>query len=122
MLVVEDDPATAQLLRDRLGLLGYTVECAMDGNRGVTLATTREYCAVVLDLGLPEYDGVELLHILRKRHLVNPVKVIVVTGDTDGVRRDELKREGIHGYFTKPIDFDALSSELAQVTGEGVHA
>ena len=115
VLVVEDDTSAAQLLHEQLAALGYSSDCAMDGNRALMMAGSGEYGAMLLDLDLPTYDGVEVLQILRKRLLVNPIGVIVITGDTSGTRRSALNREGIAAYLTKPMDLTRLDSELARI-------
>jgi two-component system OmpR family response regulator len=119
VLVVEDDLNQAALMRDVLEAHGYAVDSAMDGNRAITMACTNDYDAVLLDLGLPEYDGVEVLQVLRKRSLMHPMKVIVVTGDVAGTRKRDLNRAGIHAYLTKPVHAAVLTAELARVLRSG---
>jgi two-component system, OmpR family, response regulator QseB len=119
LLLVEDNPAIAELMSEQLGSLGYSVDCALDGNRGVTMACTGDYAAMLLDLDLPEYDGVEVLHILRKRMVKRRLPVIVITGDVERTRLRDLNRESIDGYLIKPVDLTALSRELARVTMTG---
>ena len=116
VLVVEDDPAGAQLLHDQLEVLGYSSDCALDGNRALMMADSGQYGAMLLDLHIPAYDGVEVLHMLRKRLLLRPIKVIVITGDAAGTRRSDLNREGIDAYLTKPVDLTVLARELARAT------
>lgn len=118
VLVVDDDPDSAELLHDQLERLGYAVDCAPDGNRALMMAGTGDYQLLTLDLNLPEYDGVEVLHLLRKRLLLNPIKVVVVTGDVARPRSRELNSDGIDGYLTKPIDPKVLDSEVARVLRE----
>lgn len=115
VLVVEDDPSAAQLLHEQLAALGYSSDCALDGNRALMMAGTGDYGAMLLDLDLPAYDGLEVLHMLRKRLLVNPIAVIVITGDTTGTREQALNREGISAYLTKPVDLSKLDGALARI-------
>ena len=115
VLVVEDDPTGAQLLHDHLVALGYSVDCAMDGNRAMVMAGTGEYGAMVLDLRLPEYNGIEVLPMVRKRLLLNPIKVIVVSGDVAATQSHDLYREGIDLCLVKPVDFPRLDAELARI-------
>ena len=61
VLVVEDDPDLADLLRDGLVEEGYAVDLSRDGEDGLWRATTVDYDAAVLDIMLPEVDGVEIL-------------------------------------------------------------
>jgi CheY-like chemotaxis protein len=115
VLVVEDDPSSAELLSVQLEMLGYSVDCAFDGNRAVSMACSGDYATMILDLNLPEFDGVEVLRILRARKLKRPPKVIVVSGDVQRTRVQELNVEHIDAYLTKPVDLDALGRELARL-------
>ena len=76
------------------------------------MACTGDYAAMLLDLDLPEYDGVEVLQILRKRMVKRRLPVIVITGDVERTRLRDLNRESIDGYLIKPVDLAALSHEL----------
>jgi CheY-like chemotaxis protein len=114
LLLVEDDHSIAELMSEQLKSLGYSGDCALDGNRGVTMACTGDYAAMLLDLDLPEYDGVEVLHILRKRMVLRRLPVIVITGDAERTRLTDLNRETIDGYLTKPVDLAALGRELGR--------
>lgn len=118
ILVAEDNPLSAELLRDHLSSLGYTVDCAPDGNRTLALAGTGDYALLLLDVNMPQYDGVEVLHMLRKRLLLRPIKVIVVTADRLATRREELSRDGIDGYMTKPLDLEELAAQVERLLNE----
>jgi two-component system, sensor histidine kinase and response regulator len=115
ILVAEDNPLSAELLRDHLTSLGYEVDCAPDGNRALNMAGSGDYGLMLLDVNMPVYDGVEVLRMLRRRLLLRPIKVIVVTADRLATRREELTQDGIDGYLTKPLDLDELSGEVDRV-------
>ena len=112
ILVADDDPASAELLKYFLESHGFTVETAPDGNRALEMGTSGEFQLVILDMHMPMYDGVEVLEFLRKRHVLHPIKVIDVTGDlSDGLRR-ELEAAGIDSFLTKPVDLQTLRAEV----------
>ena len=115
VLLVEDDTANAELLSAQLERIGYSVDCAFDGNRAVTLACTGDYDTMILDLNLPEFDGVEVLRILRKRMLRRPPRVIVLSGDVERTRGRELEAARIDAYLTKPLDIELLGRELTRL-------
>lgn len=73
ILVVEDDKKLGSLLRKGLEAQGFVVDFSADGDEGFTLATTRGYDAVVLDIMLPGRDGLSILRNLRERQLTVPV-------------------------------------------------
>jgi DNA-binding response OmpR family regulator len=101
ILVVEDDPTLRLVLRDNLQSEGYRVDVADDGASAVGCARAAIPDLVVLDLTLPDYDGLELLPILR---LLGQLPIIVLTARAQ--RDDKLKglTLGADDYITKPFD------------------
>jgi CheY-like chemotaxis protein len=116
ILVADDDPASAELLLYFLQSQGFSVSTALDGNRALELGTTGDYELVILDVHMPVYDGVEILQILRKRHMLHPIKVIGLTGDLSDEVRRELELSGIDSFLTKPVDLSLLRQEVDRLT------
>jgi two-component system, NarL family, sensor histidine kinase BarA len=115
ILVAEDDPASLKLVEYYLESQGYEVEAALDGNRALDLGGSGHFDLLILDIHMPLYEGVEVLQMLRKRFLNHPIKVIAMTADPRSELHDELIREGIDGYMTKPIDLELLGSEVSRL-------
>lgn len=112
ILVADDDPLNVELLTYFLRESGFEVEAVSDGNRAIDLGTSGKFQIVILDYHMPMYDGGEVLDLLRKRHMLHPVKVIALTADvSEGVRK-ALERAGIDSYLTKPIDLARLREEI----------
>jgi CheY-like chemotaxis protein len=109
-LVADDNPFSAELMHDHLETLGYSVDCAADGARAVAMASSGRYDALLLDINLPIYDGVQVVRMLHGRPPPHPLKVIIVTADRMASRRAELTAQGIDGYLTKPVDLDRLAA------------
>jgi CheY-like chemotaxis protein len=119
ILVAEDNPLSAELLHDHLESLGYAVDHASDGVEAIEMAARGAYQLVILDVNMPGYDGLEVLERLRQ-DLARPPKVIVVTADRLATRREELMRQGIDAYMTKPLDLQRLTDEIRRVlSGQG---
>ena len=116
ILVADDDPASTDLLMAFLESHGFDVSAATDGNRALEMGTSGDFQLVILDVHMPLYDGVEVLRMLRKRHVLHPIKVIALTADWSDSVRDELHRIGIDCYFTKPVDLARLREEVARLT------
>jgi len=112
ILVADDDPASAELLKYFLESHGFAVETAPDGNRALDMGTSGDFQLVILDMHMPMYDGVEVLEFLRKRHVLHPIKVIAVTGDLSEDLRAELQAGGIDSFLTKPVDLQLLRAEV----------
>ena len=115
ILVAEDDPASLDLVQMYLESKGYEVGVALDGNRALDMAGSGEFDLLLLDVHMPLYGGQEVLHMLRKRLLVNPIKIIALTADTRWALRDEMKREGVDGYLIKPVSLSELGKEVTRL-------
>ncbi len=115
ILIAEDDPASLELVQVYLESKGYEVSSASDGNRALELGESGEFDLLILDIHMPLYEGVEVLQMLRKRFLHHPIKVIALTADAGSGLRDDLFREGIDGYLTKPVSLAELGEEVTRV-------
>ena len=102
LLVVEDDLPLAEALTTLLTLSGYAVDCVHDGPSAKALADAERFDLVILDLNLPEMDGLAVLNAMRARS--NPAAVMILTARgaaEDRVRGLDL---GADDYMAKPFD------------------
>src|SRR5262245_58475603 len=110
VLVVEDEAVLAGQLKRALGDAGYAVDCAADGERADFLGQTERYDAVVLDLGLPNVDGLTILRRWREAGLAVPVLVLTARGSW------HEKVQGIDGgaddYVAKPSRIEEVLARL----------
>src|SRR5262245_39774963 len=100
ILIVEDDRALAQILRDNLAFEGFEVECVADGNLALSRFAAFRPDLVVLDVMLPGMDGFDLCGALRS----TDARVLILTArvqKADKLRGLEL---GADDYITKPFD------------------
>ncbi len=88
----------------------------MDGNRALELGLSGEYPVAIIDVHMPLYDGIELLQMLRRRHVLHPMKVIALTGDGTQLTRDALAEAGIDGFLMKPVDLKELLARVQALT------
>jgi DNA-binding response OmpR family regulator len=123
ILVVEDDhPLRASIARG-LREASYVVDEAAAGDEGLSMATMNPYDAVVLDILLPEMDGVEVCKQLRARD--NWVPILILTALDAVEQRIRGLNAGADDYLGKPFDFGELIARLRALTrrrGEGVAA
>ena len=110
VLVVEDEVRTAGLLRRGLSEEGYSVDIAADGPDAVWRASEFSYDAVVLDVMLPGYDGIEVCRELRSRGRWAPV--LMLTARDDLAARVRGLDSGADDYLAKPFSFDELFARL----------
>jgi DNA-binding response OmpR family regulator len=101
VLVVEDEPAIAELLRGYLSRDGFQVELAVDGESGLLAVQRHRPAAVILDVGLPGIDGTEVCRRLRAAGDWTPV--LFVTARDDEVDRVLGLELGADDYVTKPF-------------------
>lgn len=110
LLVIEDNEELAQLLAKGLQAAGYQIDhLANATDAGNALATTR-YAALILDLGLPDGDGLAILRELRHRR--DPIPVLVLTARGGVKDRVSGLRSGADDYLVKPFAFDELVARL----------
>jgi two-component system KDP operon response regulator KdpE len=109
ILVVEDEPALLRALRINLRARGYEAVTVQAGRPALEQATQREPDAVILDLGLPDLDGIDLIRELR---LVTSAPVIVLSGRTGPGDKIGALDAGADDYVTKPFSMEELLARL----------
>jgi two-component system, OmpR family, response regulator len=117
VLVVEDEVRTAGLLRRGLSEEGYSVDVAVDGPDAVWRASEFSYDAVVLDVMLPGYDGIEVCRRLRSGGRWAPV--LMLTARDDLAARVRGLDSGADDYLAKPFSFDELFARLRALIRRG---
>ena len=110
LLLIEDDPMLAEAVRTGLNLAGYAVDWVHQIEDGRTALRACEYDSLLLDLGLPDGDGMTLIAELRDSHRSLPILVLSARDRiTDRVRALDL---GADDYLIKPFDLDELTARL----------
>ena len=110
ILVVEDDKKLGGFLRKGLEAQGFVVDFCGNGDDGFTLATTRSYDALVLDIMLPGRDGLSILRNLRERRATVPV-ILCTARSALNERLDGLNT-GADDYLVKPFYLEELVARL----------
>ncbi|MEJ2517347.1 MAG: response regulator transcription factor [Methyloceanibacter sp.] len=110
ILLVEDDDEIAKRLTTGLSQAGFTVERADNGTDGYTMGLDEEYAAAVLDLGLPEMQGIDVLKRWRSAHRALPVLILTARG-TWAEKVDGLNA-GADDYVTKPFHVPEVAARL----------
>ncbi len=110
ILVVEDEPNLSRQLRRTLEGAGYAVDTALDGEEGQFLGETENYDAVILDLGLPEVDGLTVLK--RWREASRRMPVLVLTARDSWSDKVTGLDAGADDYLAKPFQGEELIARL----------
>jgi len=109
VLSIEDEPRLSQLLQTTLSAHGYRVLTAATGVAGLQLAGREMIDLILLDLGLPDRDGVELIPELRAR---SDAQIIVVSARTQEMEKIAALDAGAEDYLTKPFSVGELMARL----------
>ncbi len=100
ILIVDDEPKIVQLTRDYLERAGFSIQTASDGKSALAAARAEKPDLVILDLGLPSMDGLDVTRVLRKESSVPIIMLTARTEETDKLVGLEL---GADDYITKPF-------------------
>jgi DNA-binding response OmpR family regulator len=117
LLVVEDDSGIVRALRSGFAALGYAVDTAGRAEDAAAFCAERTYDCIVLDLGLPDVDGLVLLRRLRERN--DAVPVLVLTARTDLSDRVAGLDAGADDYLGKPFAFSELAARVRALLRRG---
>ena len=117
LLVIEDNPKMAALIRKGLTEQGYAVDVACSGQDGEFMAADEAYDAVVLDLMLPDQDGLLVCRNLRRRGVHKPILMLTALSTT----QDKITGldAGADDYLTKPFEFDELVARIRALLRRG---
>ncbi|HEY1710738.1 MAG TPA: response regulator transcription factor [Rhizomicrobium sp.] len=110
VLVIDDEPPIRRFLRTSLGAQGYIVLEAEDGKQGFAMLQRNAVDVLVLDLGLPDMDGLDLLR--RVRESGSAVPIIVLSSRTDETGKVTALDLGADDYVTKPFGVDELLARI----------
>ncbi|TDB86537.1 response regulator [Actinomadura sp. KC216] len=113
VLVVDDEPQLLRALRINLRARDYDVDVAADGTTALRLAGASPPDLVVLDLGLPDIPGVDVIHGLRGW---TRVPIIVLSGRAGSQDKVEALEAGADDYVTKPFDIEELVARIRAVS------
>jgi two-component system, OmpR family, KDP operon response regulator KdpE len=109
VLLIEDSTSIARALRASIQARGYKVDIAFNGRDGIELAAAWLPAVIILDLGLPDTDGMEVLAAIRRW---SAVPVIVLTADGQEYRKVEALDSGADDYVTKPFSTPELLARI----------
>ncbi|MGP6176427.1 response regulator [Microbacterium sp. A196] len=109
LLIADDDPQLVRALRITLAAHGYDVVATSDGAAAVTAAAQEKPDIILLDLGMPQLDGIQVIQALRGW---TEAPIIVVSGRTGSADKVEALDAGADDFVTKPFQIDELLARL----------
>ena len=110
ILLVDDEERFLSSTAKFLVLNGFSVETAGDGAQALVKCAAQPFEVVVLDIKMPEVNGLDVLRTLRRDH--PEIRVLVLSGDADRETIYECMRLGASEFISKPIDLDELMQKL----------
>jgi two-component system, OmpR family, response regulator len=110
LLIAEDDELLRDALADLLVHSGYSVRCAADGAEACSLLASARFDGVILDLGLPKRDGMDVLRWIRQNLMALPVLIVTARDGVDD--RVQGLNAGADDYLTKPFIMAELQARL----------
>jgi len=107
LLVAEDHPVNQQLVLKVLNLLGYEPALAENGKEAVDMVASQSYDIVLMDMQMPEMDGLEATRLIRVNGQQQPV-IIAMTANVMQSDQDECRQAGMDDFISKPLNLDDL--------------
>ena len=116
IVVVEDDDDSRAMMKTLLGMKGYAVVEARDGLEAVAAVEQSRPHLILMDLTLPQMDGLDAARAMRNRAHLRDVPIIALSGHAAADYEAAAFAAGYTGYLTKPLDFDLLEQLLARLS------
>lgn len=113
ILYVEDNPQNLRLVRKMLRIGGYDMIEATDGTTGVYLAQSELPDLILMDVNLPDIDGIEATQRLKASAMASRIPIIALTANAMHGDRDRFLGAGCDGYLAKPV----TKNELLNIIG-----
>jgi len=110
ILVVEDEHRIANAIKRGLEQETYAVDAVYGGNEGYDMASTEDYDLIILDLMLPEMDGITICRQLRQNKIHTPILMLTAKGQIED--RVQGLDSGADDYLTKPFSFEELLARI----------
>ncbi|MEE9200244.1 MAG: response regulator [Candidatus Brocadiales bacterium] len=118
VLVIEDNVDNMELISLILEKNGYKVLKAETGQQGFDMALEARPDFIILDIQLPDMDGLEVLRKIRSSEIDSGIPVIAMTSYAMVGDREKMMAAGCNGYIEKPIDLEKVIGQIREILGE----
>ena len=115
IVIIEDEPDTAEMYAEMMRICGYQVEIFFGGKSAVTKIAKQKPAAVVLDIMMPDYSGLDVLNFLKSDRSLSDIPVIIVSAKSLPDEIHEGLDAGANAYLTKPVAFTDLKKAIEEV-------
>ena len=114
--MVESEPVVASLMTFLLTLIGYEVEAASNGKRGLELATAQRFDLILLAVDLPDINGFDLCRELKQRHISYRTPIVLLSGNDHAERRAKALELGAADFIIKPFEVEDFLERVERYT------
>ncbi len=114
ILIIDDEPKNIILLRDLLQVSGYSTNEATNGKQGVELAKTSKPDLILMDIQMPEMDGLEATRILKTDAATRKIPILALSSYAMKGDKERILAAGCDGYLAKPFDIKELLKIVAE--------
>ncbi|MBK8020816.1 MAG: response regulator [Chloroflexi bacterium] len=118
ILVVDDYIVQQRVLRQVLSSAGYDVTVAGDGMEALEYLAAEQYALVILDIAMPEMDGIEVLSRMRDREPTRALPVIMLTASGEEEAKAIARKAGADAFLTKPASSHEIIATVQGMIGE----
>ena len=115
ILLAEDNFASQKVMLQMLARLGYRADLAVSGKEALRALENQQYDLVLMDVRMPEMDGLEATRIIRQRWPEKKLKIIAVTALAMQGDKEKCLAAGMDGYIAKPLKIEDLASQLRRI-------
>jgi len=119
ILIVEDNEKNMKLVRDILQHKGYTTLEAVTGGEGVRLALERRPDLILMDIQLPDIDGIAALHLIRKDAALDATPILAVSASVMPDDQHKIVTSGFDAFITKPINLKQFLEAVQRFLADG---
>ena len=117
-LVIEDNEDNMKLITFILEKNGYCTIRAKNGGKGIELALKKRPDFILLDIQLPDINGLEVLKAIRRSEIDGGISIIAITSYAMSGDREKMLEAGCSGYIEKPIDPQTVIKQIREIIGE----
>ena len=118
ILLVEDEPATIDFMQQQLEFLGYEVTVAKNGLEGVGRATSGLPDLIVMDIRMPQMNGLQAASRIRKNPKTQAIPILAATAKALPGDREKCLAGGCDGYIAKPFTYKELGAAIRKLLKE----
>ena len=115
IVIIEDEPDTAEMYAEMMRICGYQVDIFFGGKSAVNKIAEQKPAAVVLDIMMPDFSGLDVLNVMKADRNLSDIPVVIVSAKTLPAEIQQGINAGADEYLTKPVAFTDLKQAIENV-------